>query len=431
MTTANGAVSASESTRKFGTRGLSVWGGLVQEEYLAALKNWTTAVKIYKEMQDDIVIRTAIRAMTNPLLAAEFDVAPAGDTPGDEEAAAFLWDNMNKMVAQTWRSHVTDMLESIPFGFAIAEMVLEKRDDGRLWMANADPRGQETLRRWVFDKMERVEAFVQTHPTTGQELTIPASKLVHMTFEGRKGNPHGKPLLRSLYRTWKFLKNFENFEGIGVEHDVGNMPVYTDPEAEFMSSGDDTKIDDMLKGIRVDENVNARIPHGATLEPYGTGNKAYDIDTIITRKQKEILMMVHAQFLMLGMEAVGTQALVKGSQDFFTLGLKAVQQMMLESWQQQYVPFVFRFNSFPGMTAEPTILWEAPGKIDINEMLEAYVKGVAARVITPIPEDEDHFRPLMDLPDLPDGVVGSRDAPALSPAGFPGLAIDFRERVVV
>ncbi|MEE8469791.1 MAG: hypothetical protein V3S51_00500 [Dehalococcoidia bacterium] len=413
-------VKVGEATRRFGTRGLSVWLGRVNEEYLNALKNWVTASKVYKEMQDDAVIGTLLDAIKAPLLAAEFDVVPGGETPGDEDASAFLWDNMNGMTQQTWRSHVQDMLESIDFGFAIGEIVMEKRDDGKLWIGNLDPRGQETLERWEFDENENVSAFIQRDPVNGDILTIPSKKMIRVTFRGRKGNPHGKPLLRSLYRIWKFLKNLENLEGIGIERDVGGTPVYTDPPSAFTSTADETEIDKMLTGLRMDEQLYVRLPNGATLAGYGGGSKLYDVGAVIERKKKEILMRMFAQFLMLGMEQVGTQALVKGSQDFFSLGLIAIQQCLLEAWQQQLVPFLFQFNTFPGMTGLPTITWSNPGTADIQGLLDAYVKGVTARVLTPVEEDEDHFRGALDLPDRPEGVgEGSREAP-VAPT-FPGF----------
>ncbi len=418
--TTNGTseVGQSEATKTFGTRGLSVWQGRIHEEYLNALKVWTTFAKVIREMQDDSVIGTLLDAIKSPLLAAEFDVIPGGETPGDEEAATFLWDNMNQMTSQTWRAHVQDMLESIDFGFAIAEIILDKRDDGRLWIRNLDPRGQETLEKWEFDENENVSAFVQRDPVKAGLLTIPSDKMVHVTFRGRKGNPQGKSLLRSLYRVWKFLKNLENFEGIGIERDVGGMPVFTEPEAAFLGSTDTAEIDKMLIGIRMDEQASARIPFGSRLEPFGSGSKMYDVGAVIARKQKEILMRAFAQFLMLGMEQVGTQALVKGSQDFFSLGLLAIQQFLLEAWQQQLVPFLFGFNTFPGMTELPIIQWSTPGTVDIKAQLEAWGLGVNSRVFTPTQEDEDHFRAIAGLPDLPEGVG---EGPRNTAPAFPGF----------
>ena len=100
--------------------------------------------------------------------------------------------------------------------------------------------------------------------------------------------------------------------------------------------------------------------------------------------------------------------------------LQAIQQIMLETWQSQFVPLVFELNTFPGMTDLPLIQWSQPGSIDIAGMLDSYTKGVSANVITPIEEDEDHFRAQMDLPDRPEGVGEGPRGASVQPA-FPGF----------
>lgn len=413
-----GSVSQSQVTKVLGERGLSIWGKQVQEEYLRELKPWSKASQIFREMQDDTIIGTLLDAIKTPLLAADFDVQPAGDSQGDEDAADFIWQAMNGMKRQTWRSHVNDMLEALEFGFAIGEIVLDRRDDGRLWLRNIEPRGQETLLEWDFDDEENAVTFVQTG-LHGERLEIPLAKCVHVTFRGRKGNPMGKALLRSLYRPWRFLKNLENLEGIGIERDVGGAPVADIDKEMLVSDADMTALKDALGGLRMDEIVYLIPPPGVKITPYGGGSKMYDVAAVIQRKQKEILMRFFAQFLELGMENVGTQALVEGSQDFFSLALKSVQQELLEAWSQQLVPLLLMFNQFPGLTSPPQITWADPGKPDIKMLLDAYQTAVATKVLTPLREDEEKVRAMLDLPDLPEGVgEGPRVTEPTTPGPF-------------
>jgi len=85
------------------------------------------------------------------------------------------------------------------------------------------------------------------------------------------------------------------------------------------------------------------------------------------------------------------------------LGLISVQQLLLEAWNYQLVPYLLRYNTFPGLTSAPEITWANPGKVAVNPMVDAYAKGVTARLLTPIREDEEKIRALMDFPDLPEG----------------------------
>lgn len=384
-----------------GKTGLKNIGGMIQEEYLTALKSWSKESKIYIEMRDDVTIGTLLDAIKLPLLGAEFDVEAGGIEEADDQAKDFLWDNMNQMYKQEWNSHVKDCLDALDFGFAIGEIVLEKREDGRMWLRNIDPRGQETLDKWTFGDNDELKEFVQRDPNTGGSYSIPISKCVHITFRGRKGNPQGRSLLRSLYRPWRFLKDLENLEAIGIERDVGGMPIAQLPE-EPLTDDDRTKVEQALEALRVDEAMYLITPHGMEVSPYGGGTKMYDVKAVIDRYMKIILMRMFSQFLMLGMGQVGTQALVQGSQDFFTLGLLSVKRELESAWNQQLVPLLFKFNNF-GIKDYPKIVWKDPGKIDIAAIMSAYAQGVSSQAITPVREDEEHFRTIMDLPELPEG----------------------------
>lgn len=374
---------------------------MIQEEYLAALKSWNKESKIYIEMRDDVTIGTLLDALKLPLLGAEFDVEAGGVEEADIQAKEFLWDNMNRMYNQDWLSHVTDCLDALDFGFAIGEIVMEKRDDSRMWLRNIDPRGQETLDKWTFGDNNELKEFVQRDPNTGGSFNIPISKCVHITFRGRKGNPQGRSLLRSLYRPWRFLKDLENLEAIGIERDVGGMPIAELPE-EPISPDDITKVEQALESLRVDEAMYLITPFGMKVSPYGGGSKMYDVKAVIDRYMKVILMRMFSQFLMLGMSQVGTQALVQGSQDFFTLGLLSIKHELESAWNQQLVPLLFKFNTF-GIKDYPKIVWKDPGKVDVLNILSAYAQGVSSQAITPVREDEEHFRTIMDLPELPEG----------------------------
>ena len=417
-----------ELLKLVGTAGLKNRLGIIQEEYLTALKTWTSESKLYLEMRDDTVVATMLDALKLPLMAADFNVEAASDAKGDTDAAEFLQATLNAMTRQTWRSHVSDMLEALDFGFALGEVVLEKREDGHLWLRNIDPRGQETVYKWEFGEGEdrdKASGFIQRDPDGGGLITVPLDKCVHVTLRGRKGNPQGRSILRSVYWPWRFVRDIKTIEAIGVERDVGGMPVVELPENPgSVKATDLTDLDNALIGMRNDERAFVRLPFGVKLTAFGGGTKAYNPDTIIERYEKTILMRAFAQFLKLGMDNVGTQALVKGAQQFFTLGLESIQVQLVEAWQQQLVPLLFQFNSFPGMTDLPRLTWETPGAEDVKALLDAINVGVSSRTITPTREDEQVLRSKLDLPELPEGEgEGPRDEQPAMPGLFDRLGV--------
>jgi len=392
-----------------GVTGLKHLGGRIREEYLNAIKSWSSEIKLYLEMRDDPIIGAQLDAIKLPLQAAEITVEPApGGAPNDEAAAEWLYENMTNMDGQTWNSHVEDALEILDFGFALGEIILDKRADGRLWLRNIDPRGQESLNRWEYDPVERdkLRYFIQQDPNSGETFDIPIAKCVHHKFRGRKGNPQGHSILRALYRPYKFARNLEDLEGIGIERDVGGMPVAKLKEGGY-EDNDIEAIKKALKGLRKDEEVYLIEPEGVDIRAYAGGSKIYDTNVVIDRWHKIMLMRFFSQFLILGMGNVGTQALVKGSQDFFGLALEAVQRYLLETWNLQLVPYLFKFNQWQGISGYPTITWEKPGRVDLAALINSLNTAVGAKILTPTDLDEDHIRAIADLPDLPDDVRGA------------------------
>ena len=214
-------------------------------------------------------------------------------------------------------------------------------------------------------------------------------------------------------------RDLENLEAIGIERDVGGMPVAKLPEGDI-SDQDEIDLRETLKNLRNDDALYLLLPNGVEVEPYGGGSKQYDVSSVIDRKQKEILGRGFAQFLKLGMDNVGTQALVQGSQDFFMFALKSVQTFLLEAWNLQLVPYLFTFNTFPGMSGLPQLSWADPGKVDFAGIIDALNAAVSGKLITPTDVDEDKIREIMDWAELPEterGIPRDIEAPGL-PAGY-------------
>lgn len=421
-----------------GVTGLSIWSGVLGEEYLTALKG-TRKTKIFKEMQDDAVIATLLDALMMPLMAAEFETVPAGETPMDIENAKFLQQSMDDMTGYTWRQHVLDMLTVLVWGWSASEVVFKKRlgqngskpskySDGKIGLHILDPRGQDTLHRWEMDEEFNVKAMVQQDPNSGRLIELPAWKLLHVTFRSRKRSPEGSSPLRSLYRAWYTRKNLEVIEAIGAERDLCGLPIIYLPYGA--TATDKSAAETLIRNVRQDEEAGLVIPAPPTPEKdagnwkfellSSPGSKQFNVRQIVQDLNKIILMRFFAQFLMLGMEQVGTQALVEGSQDFFSLALKSVQHELLEMWNMQLVPFLFSMNPqlMAGASGHPTVDWGDPGSKDVQKAIIAATGLINAQLLTPEKELEDYFRAMMGLPDRPAGIgEGPRSAQPQSPFG--------------
>lgn len=407
-----------------GVPGLSVFRGVLAEEYLVALTG-ARKKRTYRQMLDDAVIGAMMDAIKMPLIAAPFSTEPADvNNAVDVRNAEFLLEVMNDMTHYTWRSHVLDMIDFVPWGWSWSEAAFKKRlgpkgnpaskfDDGRIGLDILDPRAQTTLDRWKFDENFNVEALIQMDPNTSKLLEVPAWKSIHATFRSTKRSPEGNAALRSIYRAWYTRNNLEVIEAIGAERDLVGLPVVHLP---FGATPDDQKAaEELVRKLRIDEEAGLVIPPPPTPgaeSPWkvellaSAGAKQFNVREIVRDLNKIILMRFFAQFLLLGMENVGSQALVEGSHDFFTMALESLQQELLEVWQSQLVPLVFKMNEnmTNGMSALPMIKWGKPGRKDIAAKAALLSTLIGVDVVTPSAELEDFMRNLAGLPERPEGL---------------------------
>lgn len=352
--------------------GLSTFRGQVNEEYLTQLKPWSKEIKIFTEMQDDVVIGALFESIKTPLMSSPFEIAAGGNSPEDIEAKEFLQANLLENPNFEWVTHVEEMLQFIDIGFALSEKVLEpNKIDGLLHLRDLMPIGQDSLDRWGEpDDFGRVTSF-QQRDKLGAIRSAPMDKLCHFTFRGRKRNPQGQGILRALYRPWYFKKNLETLEAIGVERDVGNAPVVELKEGVRYKQSDLDALAAALEGFRMDEMVYVIMPGGAKLTAYGGGNKVYDVRVIISAWQHLIRQRFFADFLAFGSTNVGTQALAREMTTFFGLALRSIQNMMRSVWNRQLVPWLFEWNHWH-LKKFPTVEWLRPGESNIQSLVQAY-----------------------------------------------------------
>lgn len=380
--------------------GLPVWRGVVWDEYRDELRSWPTAVKRYKEMQDDAVIGAVLEAIKAPLMASSFEVQPVSDKPDDQEAAEFLRVALFEMPEMEWYEHVEEMLEMLDFGWAISEKATYKHDSGFLMPALLLPVGQETLDRWGdFDKLGNPISFFQRTPE-GEILEAPMKKLLHFTWRSRKRSPLGKSVLRSVYRPYLYVKNLESIEGIGAERDVGNTPVaqlgpgmsYNDEQIKELEEG--------LKGLRVDETGYLIVPHGVEINPLGSGGKIWPVRQIIQQWQHLIRQRMFVDFIALGSGASGSRALATELTSMFALSLRSIQNKMLAVWNRQLIPWIFQINGITSLEKYPKLEWQKPGNKSIMAIAQSVNTLVGAGLITPDPNLEHHIREELSLPPI-------------------------------
>jgi len=269
-----------------------------------------------------------------------------------------------------------------------------------------------TLWEWMFDDEGGIAGMVQLG-SKGERIEIPIEKALLLRTSVEKNNPEGDSLLRSAYRPWLFKKNMEEIEGIGIERDLAGLPIVYLGEG-CTTEGADSDLAVMKKivrNVRRDEQEGIVIPRpkqgadgrGILFELLSTGGRRnFDVGAVIERYEKRIAMSLLAQWLMLGMDQVGSYALSRDQSDFFRQAVEAILKIIASSMNRYAIPRLFRLNpSLLGPKDEiPQLYYSLPTVPDFAQYAQAVNALVQAQVLSPSDQAlRDSVRLVMGLPE--------------------------------
>lgn len=333
-----------------GQTGLKHAAGYVFEEFLPRLQG-INGVRLYREMADNsAIIGAALSVIELLVRQVDWRVEPADESPEAKEEAEFLESVLEDM-SITFPDVVSETLSMLVYGWSYFETVYKLRkgatadpttrsafDDGKWGWRKIEIRAQDTLSRWVFDPDGGIRGMVQLDQYQGGgPVFIPIEKSLLFRTRISKGNPEGRSALRSGVLTWHQLKRIEEFEGIGVERDLGGMPVMEVPPELLVPnpSADQaqlkTELEQFITQVRMDQRYGGLVPSEVKSDGSpsqykfkllgGSGGRRIQTDPIVKRKESRLLMLFMSQFLMMGMDKVGSLSLSSNMTDLFSTAI--------------------------------------------------------------------------------------------------------------
>jgi len=348
---------------EIGRAGFRRFGGQIYEEFLTNLRG-RRGIQVYREMRDnDPIIGATMFAIEQVIERAEWIIRPTDESALGKEAAQFLRSCMHDM-EHTWQDFISEVLSMLTYGWAWFELVYKLRkgqttrpetssreNDGLVGWRKIARRHQASFYEWVYNE-ERGEliAMQQMAPPDYDIKTIPLWKSLHFVTKRASGNPEGRSVLRNAYRPWYFKKNLEEIEAIGVERDLVGLPVFTPPDGFDIDADENeavrTMIQKMIANMRRDEQEGILLPKGFSVEllSIGGSRRQFDTDRIINRYDKRIAATALAQFIMLGMDRVGSFALSKEQNDLFLVAVQSFLSKIAAQINRVAIPRLFEMN---------------------------------------------------------------------------------------
>ena len=419
---------------ELGASGLKQWSGRIEQDFLRDLNSSDKRYKLYREIRDNSpVVGGAFAAIGNLLRRTAIITNAGGTDEADERAAELVRTSLEDM-SHGFGTHITQSLSALAHGWAPFEVVYKKRNgpqrgntassrytDGLIGWRKMAMRSQESLDRWDFDDEGGVQGFWQRPAPKYNLIHLPIDKLLLMRNEDELGNPEGRSILRNCVPTWKFVKRIQEVEAIGVERDLAGYPVvWVPPELLNASAGSavTTALANYKKlavNIRRDEQEGAVMP----LEYDSNGHKRYDLtllttggtrqfDTgaIVQRYEQRMLIVMLADFLLLGHERVGSFSLSSDKTDLFALSIAAYLESILDVWNRFAIPRLLALNGMTGV--DPPFLTH--GDIETQNLADTadYLSKLSAAGFV-LPDADGtlgtHLLGLANLP-VPDDMAG-------------------------
>lgn len=415
---------------EIGSTGLNRVGGYIQEDINAALRGSAWEKNVVEMTEQDAIVGAMLFAIEMLMRGVEWQIMPSVE----DDSAALEWSDFVKScmddMSMSWSDILSEILTMLPWGFAPMEVVYKVRggehkdhrrsskfNDGRFGWRKWSIRGQETIEQWLFDEDGGIQGMIQLAPPRNTRVEIPIEKTLLFRTKARQNNPEGRSVLRNAYVSWYYKNNIQRIEAIGIERDFTGWPLARAPAAYLSSSATSEQIAvkdqilDIVTGMKRDEKEGGIFPSDRdeqgnylfdlSLLTTG-GSRVFDTDKIIARYDQRIAMTVLADFILIGHENVGSNALVVGRTDLFTSAIKAWLSSIADVINRFAIPRLMAFNGVPA-DLHPSLEFGDVSQISINQLCEYVSKLTGANLILPDDELEAHLRQTADLPPIPEG----------------------------
>ncbi len=434
---------------EIGSSGLNAWAGMVQEELLRQLASPERRNRTYREMMDnDPVVNATLYTADMLLRQTTWRVDPFIDAPGREPlpadiAAKEFVDSCFEDLNRPWKEVASEAFSFVPLGWSWQEIVLKRRhgpqnstrlivdganvlsiettgtglpsskfNDGKIGWHKISGRSQDTLFRWQFDEHGDMQGLVQQAPPDYTLRPISLAKSMHFRTSAMKNNPEGRAVLRGAFRPWYFKKTIEEVQAVGIERDLAGLPVLWVPprlmrEKSQLNAADlslrDT-LEQVVRNIRRGQQEGLLLPIGSSEDIFklellaSTGRRQFNTTKIMEYYDQRIAMMMIADFILLGHEAVGSFALADSKTTTFGMAMGTYLDVIADQYNRRAIPQLLRLNNMDE-ERPPKLVHEDVETVDLKDLGEYIGKLSGAGVeLFPNKELEDYLLAQAGLP---------------------------------
>lgn len=389
-----------------GSTGTETYAGYPREEYLHDLLGKDRAKIFDKMRRSDTQITMLLRAITNPIKSANWEIEPASDDPADiavaDKIRHILFDDMSKLGG--FARFVDEALTAPIFGHAVFEktykLVLNHPKFGTYHgIKGLDLISAKTIYQWNLDPDGHLQSVTQIAiGDLHRYVQIPAQFLMVYSIDMEGSNYEGISLLRSCYGSW-LRKNMNlKLNAIGTERFAIKTPIVTVPAGKenqesfgFLITALESYMSGQSNYLTVPEGYTVVFPAGAEYDPA-------KVDSTVDAEDRRMAKAFLANFLELGMNNGGSFGMSEDLSDFFLSGIEHLAGGVCQMVNANLIPELVNLNFFEGVKNMPKLTHSGITDKAGKELAEVLHFLTGAQIIEPDDLLEANVRKRYHLP---------------------------------
>lgn len=364
---------------EIGFTGLKQFDGIILEESRKDLQ-WPRANRTFQEMAQDATIASALSLFEMMISRVKWRVVePEDATDEEKEQTKFLRQCMNDM-EHSWFSFIKEVTSMFTYGYCVNEKVFRRRnrrygskfDDGLVGIKKLPVRSQTTVKEWKFsDDGRDLIAVIQDTSLLNDgfrlannnagEIEIPRNKFLLFRTDVNRDNPQGRSPLAKVYTAWKYRKQIEESEAVGITRGLGGIPDFRLPP-KYMAedaTADEKAVYESVKNIgrNLQNNEQACVIFPMMYDELGKplfdwklvgppNASQYDTNEAITRHDNKILQALFADLLQMGNSKGGSYNLADSKSSIMQMAVEARLKEIQDVLNNDLVPDLFSRNGW-------------------------------------------------------------------------------------
>lgn len=355
---------------------------------------WPNLIATVETMKCDSTVATALDSKYVLITKAfnDFKILYNEESEESKKAADFIdYALRNLANQQTLRDIARSAATFNEYGFSIFEKVYRREQEGeyagKLVIDKFAFRPQASLSRsnpFQFDKNSRKLEGIWQAPTAflgakkgkyagpllsapadfnGEEIFIPAKKIMVMTLSGTESNPAGVSPMIGCYRSFREKVLIENLEVVGCSKDLGGVLELKIPSNILnKASIDPTSMEGQMVANLMADAANAHsgeqsffiLPsdrdksgkeqYSMDLKGINGAGKQYSTKDLVDARKKAILDRFGAGFINLGNDNVGSYSLSESKQSLHGHFVNRDIDIIVEAFNKDFIPQMLALN---------------------------------------------------------------------------------------